>query len=132
MQSIDHYFLDVRSKITDLSFIESENIVFEKFGQNIGKIHGKILFRNLSLLEFLEMICISERRFERPRYRFHWQDTKSKLIIRWDNAKHHPEISSYPHHKHILSEEKIEPSESVGIKDVLEFISRRIGKDINE
>lgn len=126
MQSIDYYFLDVRGKITDLSFIESENIVFEKFGRNIGRIYGRILFRNRSILEFLEMVCISEGKFERPRYRFHWQDADGKLVIRWDNAKHHPEISSYPHHKHVGNDKKVEDSSETTFEDVLKFIEEKI------
>ncbi len=30
-------------------------------------------------------------------YSFHWQDEEGKLIARWDNAAHHPEIRTYPH-----------------------------------
>ncbi len=33
-------------------------------------------------------------------YSYHWQDAKNNLIIRWDNAPHHKEIISFPHHLH--------------------------------
>lgn len=32
----------------------------------------------------------------------------NNLIFRYDNVKHHPQISTFPHHKHILN--KILPS----------------------
>lgn len=31
-------------------------------------------------------------------YRFHWQDKGGKLIKRWDDARHHPELRSFPYH----------------------------------
>lgn len=34
------------------------------------------------------------------KYSYHWQDAQNKLIVRWDNAPHHPRISSFPHHRH--------------------------------
>lgn len=33
-------------------------------------------------------------------YSYHWQDSKNKLIIRWDNAPHYKSIDTFPHHYH--------------------------------
>lgn len=33
-------------------------------------------------------------------YRHHWQDSSGRLIKRWDNAPHHPELDTFPHHLH--------------------------------
>lgn len=33
-------------------------------------------------------------------YSYHWQDLDGNLIIRWDNAPHHKNIVTYPHHYH--------------------------------
>lgn len=52
------------------------------------------------------MIELSERGIEIQgelaitRYRHHWQDGRGRLIKRWDNAPHHPEIDTFPHHLH--------------------------------
>jgi hypothetical protein len=35
------------------------------------------------------------------RYSYHWQDARDNLLIRWDNAPHHEQVSTYPHHKHV-------------------------------
>lgn len=34
------------------------------------------------------------------KYSYHWQDVQNTLIIRWDNAPHHPHLASFPHHRH--------------------------------
>lgn len=33
-------------------------------------------------------------------YRHHWQDSSGRVIKRWDNAPHHPELDTFPHHLH--------------------------------
>ncbi|MEW5956819.1 MAG: DUF6516 family protein [Chloroflexota bacterium] len=32
---------------------------------------------------------------------YHYQHANGMLIFRYDNVPHHPEIETYPHHKHI-------------------------------
>jgi hypothetical protein len=34
------------------------------------------------------------------RYSFHVLLGR-KMVVRWDNAPHHPEVESFPHHKHV-------------------------------
>ena len=38
----------------------------------------------------------------------------------WDNAPHHKEVNSFPHHKHLGS--KVEPSNERNLSEVLKFI----------
>ena len=34
------------------------------------------------------------------KYRYHHMTAEDELVFRYDNAPHHPEIGTYPHHKH--------------------------------
>jgi len=58
------------------------------------------------------------------KYRYHWQKTSGKLIQRWDNANHHPELDTHPHHTHIQEEEKVQPHKKTNLGEVLEEILR--------
>jgi len=49
-------------------------------------------------------------------------DGQNKLIFRYDNARHHPEIPTFPHHKHLS--DLIEESEEPNIAGVLSEIER--------
>lgn len=50
-------------------------------------------------------LAISEYSDKNERnYSYHWQDSRGKLICRWDNSPHHKSINSYPHHKHESNE----------------------------
>ena len=51
------------------------------------------------------------------KYSYHWQIRTGEMLIRWDNAPHHPAIPTHPHHKH--EGEQIGPSARVSIEDVL-------------
>lgn len=46
--------------------------------------------------------------------------TCGNLIFRYDNVPHHPEIATFPDHKHYP--DKIVESESIDLKQVLEEI----------
>ena len=125
MQNINQYFAYVRRKIGEFEIIDAENINFENFKDDIGRIHGKIFFCDNSILEFMEMLII-DKDVERPKYRFNWHDRNGELIIRWDNARHHPKLDNYPHHKHIGTEDNVKSSKSIGIVDVLRNINKEI------
>ena len=34
------------------------------------------------------------------KYSFHWQRNDGTLICRWDNAPHHCDVTTFPHHLH--------------------------------
>jgi len=56
-------------------------------------------------------------------YAYHWQDAQGKLISRWDNAPHHPEIKTHPHHK-LVPEAK--ESKITDLEDVLNEIKKAL------
>ncbi len=57
-----------------------------------------------SLLELTERLVEEKGTLSIKKYRHHWQGTDGQVIERWDNAPHHPEIETFPHHLHDGSE----------------------------
>jgi len=57
-----------------------------------------------SLLELTERLVEERETLSIKKYRHHWQSRDGQLIKRWDNAPHHPEIDTFPHHLHNGSE----------------------------
>ena len=51
------------------------------------------------MLSFMELIDIEKP--EKQKYSYHFADSDMNLIFRYDNSEHHPDISSFPHHKHL-------------------------------
>ena len=58
------------------------------------------------------------------KYAYYWLDDHNDLIIGWDNAPHHPHLSTHPHHKHVASQTNIQPSLEKSLDDVLKTILR--------
>ncbi|NCD42625.1 MAG: hypothetical protein EOL88_11090 [Bacteroidia bacterium] len=59
------------------------------------------------------------------KYAYQWQYAEGKLIARWDNARHWPNVSSYPHHVHTKDGDVL-CSNVRSLEDVLAEIQRRI------
>lgn len=91
-------------------------------------IKGEIIFKDGSKLSFLEYIVIENNELNRISCRFNYIDKNGNLIYRYDNAPHHPEIPTFPHHKHLSNGHVIaarEPSLPDILKEILElFISK--------
>lgn len=70
-----------------------------------------------SLLEISEALAVEGARLIWLSYRYHWQDTTGHLILRYDNAPHHPEVGTFPHHKHLR--ETVVASQRPALPDLL-------------
>ncbi len=66
-----------------------------------GMLHARLRFYDGSLLEVVEVLAIQGLAIVKARYVYHYQDAQGNLVFRYDNAPHHPEVASHPHHKHV-------------------------------
>ena len=121
---IEEYFQQVENALREFPIIRSYALSKKVYNAQQGMISGKIMFENGSRLDFLEVIDIE--REAKLKYRYHFMDRSLRLIFRYDNAPHHPQVKSFPHHKHIVKGimTSIEPS----LRDVLFEITRLVKK----
>lgn len=73
---------------------------------------------------YLLLWSISGPERNAPKYRFNLSDGKGDMIFRYDNAAHHKEILTFPHHKHVINE--VKPSREIGLAEVLSEIESTI------
>jgi hypothetical protein len=59
-------------------------------------------------------------------YRFHWQDKEGNLIKRWDNAKHHPELKTFPNHVHLGKDIDVKESAPIDLQAVLQVLESEL------
>lgn len=90
----------------------------------ISFFRAKLRFLDGSLLQIREALVVKGRRVSKVRYAYHYQDVNDQVIFRYDNAAHHPEVVTYPDHKHTLS--GIEPASVPDLTDVLREIDGRL------
>lgn len=111
---IEKHFEFVREKITELEWlIDRKNIESEYDEEsNIGIIGGSLTFRDNSLFHFKEVFVANVRR-----YRFHYMDSDNNMVVRWDNAPHHRNLKTFPHHVHFP--DRVEENEEIEFAEVL-------------
>jgi len=126
---VKDYFTEIQKLLQKSALIENINVEYDVKSKNIGIVQGTLEIIDGSILQFMELINAKGDKITRPKYRFHLMDTNDEVIFRYDNAPHHPEIATHPHHKHVKGENVPKQSKEVGLKDVLSEIERvvRIG-----
>jgi len=114
---IADYFKTIDLLLSDSKLIVDKLVDFKEFSSDEGMVRGRLLFLGGYVLTFMEYIQIGK---ERPKYRFNLSDGKGNLIFRYDNAAHHKDVPTFPHHKHTGAE--VKPSREIAFAEVLSEI----------
>jgi hypothetical protein len=122
MNVVDRHIQRYIDTIFSLRSVTVEYVQW-KIGIDDSFIEARLRFWDGSMLEIRESI-IPELALvvNKTEYAFHYQDANGQLVLRYDNAPHHPEISTHPHHKHI--EDRIESAQVPDLSDVLREIDQ--------
>lgn len=103
----------------------SNTVKFRLIREFIGVNHGYIRFilelRDYSELHVFEFV---DSDLHKTDYSYHWQDKNNKIILRWDNAAHHHEIETFPHHLH--EGDNIRPSVEPNFVEILKKIGEQV------
>jgi Family of unknown function (DUF6516) len=105
--------------------IEDKQILTQRQDNRIMEFRIRLNFVDKSILEITEIFVFD---LNKRKYSFQWMNENYDLKIRWDNAPHHRQFSTFPHHKHIEKEENIESSEEATVAEVLDLIRKSIAK----
>lgn len=88
--------------MTILKLLEHSEIVCSYVVEEFRHWSAGSYFRIAARLVDGGVLHIREYASEAERmYSFHWQDQSGHLIRRWDNAPHHPNLNTFPHHSSI-------------------------------
>jgi len=98
---------------------------FEAEG-NDSALQLEITFYDGNKLYVRDYIIAAQKR----KYAYHWQDKSGRLLVRWDNAPHWPEIETYPHHKHVDNEKNVLASSETDFQEVLNVIRSRMKNNL--
>ncbi|MCJ7478822.1 MAG: DUF6516 family protein [Candidatus Nanohaloarchaeota archaeon QJJ-7] len=104
--------------LRDSSIVENvEDISFQGYEETFRLEARAILVNAWKLDVFIH------RTEDRDRYSFHVSED-AELVVRWDNAPHHPGIRTHPYHRH--ENDEIHPSEEMDVRKVLREIGERM------
>ncbi len=94
--------------------------VDHRFREGIEQYKGKFLLADGSNLRVSEVWIDGEL----VKYSYYWLDESDNLIAGWDNAPHHPEIKTHPHHVHTAKDVSNSPVRA--LDDVLALLAKKI------
>jgi len=117
------YLAQLKASIVMTPQIIHWTAVREEDQGDAGLFRYKLVLRDGGLIELFELFKIVQKSVMVAKYSFHWQDASGGLRARWDNAPHHPEMATHPHHVHEGSEANVLPHTSITVQEVLGIIS---------
>ena len=97
---IDSYFLEIEQIIANFDIVIKQQTEKKKTDDEFGIFRG-LLYFEYGQLEFIEVVRIIAKKPKKIKYKYHYMANNKTMIFRYDNVKHHPHISTFPHHKHI-------------------------------
>lgn len=87
-----------------------------------GLVRGRVVFWDESFLDLYEVISTELGYPVRIGYTYTYLQGGQR-VFRYDNAPHHPEIITFPHHKHSGSQDRLAPSDQPSLSQVLAEIA---------
>jgi Family of unknown function (DUF6516) len=85
-----------------------------------------VILADGSHLEFSEyMQCSPPGEIAVITYSYHWADADDRLITRWDNTPHFPNLPGFPDHIHDGATGEVTPGQPMSIFAVLKAIAGR-------
>lgn len=110
-----------------LKWLESSRVTSEYEVLDYKSFRGGFYIKIKVSLKDGSVLFIKEYSDQNERnYAYHWQDINGKLLVRWDNAPHYPNLFNSPHHKHTPNQ--ILSSSEILVKDILAFIKGELNK----
>lgn len=118
---IAQYFQFLKTIAGSDPSVKNVRQISERIGVKTGYTRFALELRDGSELHVFEYVTSSMRKLD---YSYHWQDKEQNLIMRWDNAPHHPEVATHPHHLH--HDGTVKPSQEPTLAEILKMIGDRL------
>ena len=118
---IEAYFSQIEAILCEFPTIRSYTLRKKVYNIKQGFISGSIVFENEYMLDFVEVKDAESS--AKLKYRYQYMNQHHEVVFRYDNAPHHRQLKTFPHHKHLPQD--IEESGEPNLFDVLLEIAQR-------
>jgi hypothetical protein len=101
VRTIDDYFSSLTrflEKRKSIVAIEPEH-PFQRITEQFGRVNARLRFFDGSYFDIDEMVRIENGIAVNYNYRYHYQRPDGPVFT-YDDTPHHPELQTFPHHKH--------------------------------
>ena len=118
---IEAYFYQIEEILNEFPTIRSYTLRKKVYNVKQGFISGSIVLKNGYMLDFVEVKDAESS--AKLKYRYQYMNQHHEVVFRYDNAPHHRQLKTFPHHKHLPK--NIEESGEPNLFDVLLEIAQR-------
>jgi hypothetical protein len=98
------YAATIDTALRNCVAVTTHSLQTVELSPNTGYVEGEALLIDGSRLIFFEFLRQRGPVLDREKYRYHYMDANQRLSFRYDNAPHHSEVGTFPHHKHTPSD----------------------------
>lgn len=112
------YFDSLENFLQNHPLVEKYSINTRRVSNNEGFIKITVFLVRAYELKVFEYYNVSSGVVD---YRYHLMDSNKRFIVRWDNAPHFLDISTFPHHQHTRS--GVMESKQPSLIEVLDHIT---------
>ncbi len=117
----------IKTKLVLSSVVSSVAVAAERASGSRGYFRARLTLVNGDFLEVSEYFLAGPDRCSTLEYRHQWMDrTKQRLIRRWDNARHFPELANFPHHIHAGSETEAMPGTIMSVIELIDLLEAEL------
>lgn len=125
---IAEYFEAIKERLFVAPFVTGFKVLKQVDRSRNGYFRAQAEFLDESQLEFSEFVEeTANEEIELVTYSHHWSDKNNRLIRRWDNTPHFPNLKNFPHHVHTGGDEVI-PGKPTNVFGVLDEIGKVFNK----
>lgn len=122
----------IKTRLILSNVINSLVVVTERAMGSRGYFRARMTLANGDFLEVSEYLLAGPEGCSTLEYRHQWMDrTKQRLIKRWDNARHFPELTNFPHHIHAGSETEVMPGRVMSVIALIDLLEAGFIKTFN-
>jgi hypothetical protein len=124
--TIDAYLDSIKECFVTDPIVTSFQVIRERSTLVDGHLRVRLTLSDSSQLEFSEYMRRSPAGgIAVITYSYHWADTDNRLIKRWDNTPHFPDLPGFPDHIHDGATGEVTPGQPMSIFAVLDAIAGR-------
>ena len=119
---LENFLADLKATLTASPLVRDIEIDDEFITSVSGFFDCMVEMIDGSTLYVTEYFTVSSEKIKRDKYSYHLQKN-GDFIIRWDNAPHHRELSTFPYHVH--DKDGVHESKEMTMDEILDMISEK-------
>ena len=122
--NIDDYFVSLERSLVRNSLVShlAEPFTCLAPDETVIIVRGRVFFWDESFLDLYEVVSTELGYPIRVSYAYTYLRA-AQLVFRYDSAPHHPEIVTFPHHKHVGPQDRVTPADQPSLSQVLAEIA---------